>query len=43
VDIGVMKDKEKKFEDLENSHTLGGSGESGGYYCDLRTGKRIGV
>ena len=26
-DVGVMKDEEVKFEELEDSHTLDGSGE----------------
>ena len=25
--VGVMKDKDLKFEEIESSHTLGGSGE----------------
>ena len=25
--VGVMKDEEPKFEEVESSHTLGGSGE----------------
>jgi hypothetical protein len=27
--VGVMKDEEKKFEEIEVSHTLGGAGEVG--------------
>ena len=32
--VGVMKDKEIKFEEIETSHTLGGEGEGRGEGID---------